>query len=372
MLKTVFFLLVFIIIMNNYSFAESYDFHGYLRNQNLWTTNFETKIYSNIYFDSVNNQNLKFSAKYRPIWISNQSENELVNLLDYAYFDWELKPGIFINLGKENIREGVGLSYNPTDFLAAVGETDYSKLEEERRWDREGINLLKLDCFQNNYNFSVIGAEKNRFLLKVYSLIFDSDISFLFYSSEHPAWGYNFAKTFGENVEFHQELSAKWGSERNLVEKTNGNFSTIDPQDNNRVFLKYLIGGHCTFNNQTNLILEYYFLEDGLNQGNFTNLYESIKTNYPQFNHLITYGTLRQNYFFVRLNNPQFLNLNITFSLLKNLDDGSFVNNNQASHTIFQDFSLDFGISIFDGKENSEFGLIPYKKMYWAGMKWSF
>ncbi|MDI6704515.1 MAG: hypothetical protein QME40_07585 [bacterium] len=357
----------------------------------------KNKLYKDVSINLTYKEWLKLVVKSRPTWtINNEEESSLKNYVDDAYVDIKLKNPIFLTIGKENIQEGVGLSYNPTDFLSEGKDVDYSQREEERKQDREGNYLVRFESIGDKITFSCIVApkidnlqkESPRYQMRLYSLVGDTDVTFSYFHGRHSKLGLNLSGIVGSNTELHTEIGLTKGSEREFLRKKREvgppnsgiyEYEAYNPSDKGDIFVRSIIGGHYTSANKTNLIVEYFFNEDGYSKSEWDVFIEMVKdassnfksppAGFPQgifkenlriANSLMTFRSLRKNYLFFRLSNPELFNYyDSQLSLLLNVDDGSCVVMPSVDYKRFKNLVLRFGVDWFCGDSQSEFGLVP-------------
>ncbi|MFH1450128.1 MAG: hypothetical protein ABIG09_06970 [bacterium] len=352
---------------------------------------------------------LKITIKDRPLWsIKDKDENSCKNFLDEAYIDLKLFKTSFLTIGKENLQEGVGLSYNPSDFLADLKEMDYTKREEERKIEREGNYLVRFEEISQKITFSYLLApkinhlqkEETRALIKLYSLIGDVDLSLSYlHVKKWPKLGINLSGVIGNKIEFHAEVGLSKGSKRKLLreERQVGpgvyEYGTYDdPEDDKMIFTKALIGEHYTFANKTNVIIEYFFNQDGYSEAEWTNFIDLATVAYTKFkqppaelpadifkenlrraNSLMRYRYMRKNYLFFRVSNPEiFDDYDGQISLLLNADDKSLVIMPAFDYQKWGRLVIRLGLNWFSGNSKSEFGLVPYQTEFQLGVKYLF
>jgi len=356
----------------------------------------QNELYNNSFIDLTYKEWLNLAIKNRLTWTINDEEGgDLRDFLDEAYLDIKIKETHFLTLGKENLQEGVGLSYNPTDFLAEGKEMDYSKREEERKEDREGNYLLRFESIGDKLTFSYVVAPKigdlqkehPRQLLRLYFLMGNTDMAFSYFHGERSKVGLNLSGVVGNNIELHTEIALSKGSERKFLKKREVGppnsgiyeYDVYDPMDDEKIFVRAIMGGHYTWSNKTNLIVEYFFNGDGYKKSEWADFIEMVKDASSKFknppagfeegifkenlrlaNSLMTYRSLRKNYLFFRLSNPEIFNYyDSQLSLLLNVDDRSFVVMPSVDYKRFKNLIFRLGVNWFSGDSQSEFGLVP-------------
>lgn len=360
----------------------------------------ENKLYNDSSINLTYKEWLKLMLKIRPTWtIIDEKGGSFRNFVDDAYVDIKIRDTNFLTIGKENLQEGVGLSYNPTNFLTEGKDVDYSQREEERKNNREGNYLLRFESIREKVAFSLLVAPKIgnlqkeplRQQVRLYSLLGDTDVALTYFHAEQERLGFNLSSVAGNNIELHTEIGLTKGSKREFLRKKrelcppNSGISGIyeyevyNPPDEKKSFVRAIIGGHYTWTNKTNLIIEYFFNQDGYSQSEWDEFIEMVKDasskiknpsigfdagifkeNLRLANSLMTYRSLRKDYLFFRLSNPEVFDCyDSQLSVLLNVDDKSCVIMPLVDYKGFKDLSLRFGINWFTGNSQSEFGLVP-------------
>ncbi|MBU0701902.1 hypothetical protein KKE26_11545 [bacterium] len=369
-----------------------------LNQSNLGTLpEWENKLYNDSSINLTYKEWLKLMLKTRPTWtINNEERGSFRNFVDDAYMDIKIRDTSFLTIGRENLQEGVGLIYNPTNFLSEGKAVDYSQREEERKKNREGNYLLRFESIKEKQTFSFLIAPKignlqeeyPRQQLRLYSLMGDTDASLSYFHGKQEKLGLNLSGVVGNNIELHTEIALGKGSDRRFLRKKSEigppdsgiyEYETYDPLDKEKTFLRALMGGHYTWTNKTNLIIEYFFNQDGYSQSEWNEFIEMVKDadsklknppigftegifkeNLRLANSLMTYRSLRKNYFFFRLSNPEIFDCyDSQLSVLLDVDDKSCVVMPSVDYNGVKNIVIRFGINWFSGDSQSEFGLVP-------------
>lgn len=168
--------------------------------------------------------------------LSFPEHENVVNDLREAYMEWRLEDQTYIALGRINLKSGIALGYNPTDFFKTrtVSEplsADPTVLRE----DRLGTVMLRLQHIWRGGSFTLAFAPRlrrpspiysniglssfdpmlgrtnpdNRFLLKgTIDLSADMSPEVLLYHDDHGTrFGLNLSKTLGQSVVAYVEES---------------------------------------------------------------------------------------------------------------------------------------------------------------------
>lgn len=360
-------------------------------------SSFKNKFYGDINF-KIDYGNLKFISKFRPTVLSNK-EQKGKNIIDDLYLDMGFKDRYFIYLGKKNIRDGVGLGANPTDFLGEEKEVDMAKREEERRIEREGTYLIGVDRYFKNMTLNAIFApfikdlqeERDRCVLKVSVLMetINTDVSFHYFNSYIEGAGINISTTIGESLVLYTESAIRWGSNKKIIRlKKEGEPNLYEIYSANTQKYPHLVGGgHYTFKNGTNIILEYIYNGDGYNHKEWDELLNFITYSYNEYkkgflkdmmrgnllqaNSMMKFREIRKNYFLVRLSNTEmYKKRDGSLVIFFNLDDKSFLVFPSLNYKIKKNTSIELSGIIFRGDNESEFGMIPWRSE--VGIIWRY
>jgi len=370
----------------------------------------ESKIYLNLSMNLSFNENIKFALKTRPTWIKKENKEMGKNYFDNAYINFNLGKGLFLSVGKENLIEGVGFSYYPSDFFSEKKEIDFTLKEEEQSSDREGNYIVRSELLLENVTLTAIIApeidnlqeENTRAEFKFSTLVYDTDLSISYFHSNYGRTGFNISKAVGQKFEVHSGAGLRFGSDRKYLRKKSEvgvpgsgifEYEIYEPKEEGEVFLRALIGGHYTCENKTNYIVEYFYNQDGYDENEWEEFIEIVRDNSSKVisvptgfsedlfkfnlslaNSLMTYRYLRRHYLFARFWNPEIYNrFDVTCGILLNLEDKSFVILPTADYKLIKDFMmLRLGGAVFKGDGESEFGLSPMENYYYFETRFFF
>ncbi len=352
-------------------------------------SSWRNKFYGDINFN-LKYKDTKLISKFRPTVLSDDNKTSFRNYIDDLYSDTKIKDQFFFYFGKRNIKDGVALGANPTDFLGEGKAVDFTIREEERRLEREGNYLLGVDAFYKDITWTAIYAphmqelqeEGDRTLLKMSYLIepLNTDLSVHFFNSSIPGAGFNLSHTASENLVLYSETAFRKASNKKivrLISEASPNTYSIEDMDESEIFSHLAMGGHYTFKNGTNLIYEYIYNADGYNQKNWDAFEGFVAYNNDQFkkglfldsatgnllqaNQMVTFREMRKNYLFTRIGNPSIFNkIDAALVLFVNLDDSSFLVNPSLDYKINQDSMVGLSSDIFVGGKTKEFGMMHW------------
>jgi len=402
------FIIFFFILTCSISNAQDfvYEFNGkiieqatayhrkkdYLLNPNqsiLDISPWKNRFYGDINLD-LKFKDTKLISKFRPTILSDDNKTRSHITVDDLYVDQMFKDKFFFYVGKKNVRDGVALGSNPTDFLGEGKDVDFTKREEDRRLEREGNYLAGVDVFYKDITWTAVFAprvndlqdEENRILLKASYLLepLNTDMSLHYFNGDVPGIGFNLSHTANDNLVLYTETALRKGSNKKnirLINEGSPNSYSIEDIDNSEIFPHVATGGHYTFKNGTNIICEYIYNGDGYSQKDWDEFegfvtynndqfkggffLDSVNSNLLQANQIMTFRQMRKNYFFTRISNSSIFNeFDGALVLYVNLDDSSFLVNPSLDYKINQDSTVGISSNIFVGSKTKEFGMMHW------------
>ena len=344
-------------------------------------------------------ESLGFYLKDRVNYLTGKDKSKLENVLDELYLELNPSESFFFNIGKQNITEGVGYAWNPTDFLTGLEEIDQGQDTREKREEREGVICLRGEYFLPHLTLTAVASPRMeswgqkadaRALVKVYALIRNLDFSLIAYAEEkkRPKLGLNFSSTVGESLEVHGEASLQKGTYRYYLNQTDaGHYEFIQKRkESEELYPKFLVGGQYTFLDNTNLVLEYYHNQEGYDSSEWRDYFEYLKfcgERYEDESLYVPYllmgntyfnlTNFRQNYLFLRFSKPNVLDLfEVSSNNIYNLDAASLLMNVKIDYQGMQDLSFYISGTFFLGAEDSEFGMFYQNQAFSAGAEYFF
>ncbi len=416
MSKEIFFTIVFLFAFCSYCPAIELEYGGSLRYQSNWY-NINHNSYLNPHNDILKlpssdsmlqmkldlyfwfGENIGLYLKDTASYALGKDEDKLKNVLDELYLELSPSYFLFFTAGKQNVTEGVGYAWNPTDFLASSKEIDQVNDTREKREEREGVICLRGEYFLPRFTLTGVlvpkieswgqGADA-RGWVKVYALMDNLDFSLIVYAEEkrRPKLGLNLSSTIGESLEIHSEASLQMGSYRYyLSEVAPGYYEFIQKKkESEEVYPKVLVGGQYTFSDNTNFVLEYYHNQEGYSSSEWEDYLEYLKfcgerykdeSLYRSYlllgNAYFDLTSLRQNYLFLRFSKPDILDLfEVSSNNIYNLDDASLLMNVKIEYWGMKDLSLYLAGNLFLGHADSEFGMFYQSCTFSVGAKYFF
>jgi len=194
-----------------------------------------------------------FSDRLDMDWPGQVSDQNSINTLKDAYLSWQAEPNTILDLGRINVRNGVAIGYNPTDFfrigaVRSIVSADPISLKENRQgsvmmraqnlWDSGSITALyspKATDSPNYDGFDPSWSSTNnqgRFLIAISQKITESiNPQFLLYKKdgESTQLGFNLTSVLNNSTVAYVEWSG--GKSPSLLTQSLNNqglFSTND------------------------------------------------------------------------------------------------------------------------------------------------
>lgn len=297
-----------------------------------------------------------------------------------------LKPSSFFNLdfGKKTVNWGKGYAWNPAAFIDRIRDPDDPQLA------REGFIVASADyikSLQGNLKtlsltsllIPVYGDVNNDFgktghlnlAGKLYLLLYDTDIDFMFLAGASKAnrYGMDFSRNITSNLEVHGELALIEDFEKKSADQ-NGFASS---REYNATSL--LLGLRYLTRNDTTLIFEYYNNGTGFTPSEMRDYFSFINTGFDTFSSIgdnsalqkaadIAGGTYNRknpmrNYFYLRISQKEpfdILYFTPAVTCIYNANDGSFSLSPELLYTGITNLELRVKSGILIGERDSEYG----------------
>lgn len=337
--------------------------------------------------------------RYRPILDTTPSEYTVTGILDEASVELKMDQ-TFIYVGKKNIKDGVGLSTNPTDFLGENKWVDKTKRQEDRRTQREGDLVVGVDWFQDSGSYNVIFSPQsdavryNRYLMKANLLIesLKTDVSASYFSGLLSGLGLNISTTITDSWVFHVEAAYRDGrSQKTTVRLVKDDVPReyrleLDPAHVS--YADIIIGSQLTLSDASTVMMEYYYHGGGYSESEWATLTDwmmysnhhykiglapDLMRGYLQLaNRIIQVGSMRQHYCFFRFYKPNWIeNLDVSLVGLSSLNDGGLLLNPYVTYRVNDTIEVYGSGYWFFGSEGSEFGLTNWNPEITVGVKWA-
>ena len=243
------------------------------------------------------------------------SHENVINDLREAYASWEPRERTFIDAGRINLKSGVALGFNPTDYfktraVVAPLSADPAELRDDRLgtlmiraqqiWEGTSVtaafapavsNKSPLYGSDNLPSFDPMFDRTNaasRFLLKASVALGDLSPELLLYrEANETRFGLNLAQSVGQSTVLYGEWSG--GRRATLIDdalhfgRATGTLPANAPmapnplpQDPNRSFRSELaLGGSYTTANKVTFNLEFHFEQAGFTRADWNNWFSA-------------------------------------------------------------------------------------------------
>ena len=314
---------------------------------------------------------------------------------DYMGWDWEidlfegylsLKPSlnITVDTGKKVTKWGKGYAWNPVSFV------DRPKNPEDPEEALEGFYVVTADFVKSfegplktvaftpvilpvtgHINDEFGEPDHINFAAKLYLLLWDTDLDFLFFtgSSRTTRYGLDFSRNIQSNFEIHGELA--WITD--FMVKSVDSQGMISTRESDVV--SALLGIRYLTDNEITFILEYYHNGTGFYEEDLENFFQIMDKRYEMF--LVTgarsqmlmasqtsaetfarASPMRDYLYFRASRNEPFDILYFTPSVtaIVNLHDRSFSLIPELLYSPITNMELRLRGAILVGEENSEYG----------------
>ena len=323
--------------------------------------------------------------------------NSVDNAVIEAYLTVRLPRDRILEVGKRNVREGVGYGFTPVDFLRTPTSLTGADPDPARQREfRPGNYLVKLQSDVGPVTVSALYSPHltlvdtegsnaiEQVLLKMYTPIHGHDVSLYLYRGERWKGGAAWATVIGQATELHAEASVQRGSDV-VVPVVFGSAAlplfAFQRRREDEYVVRLLVGGQYTFTNGLNVIGEYFYNGDGYTSAEFRRFFRladiaSARQRDPTF--LTTGGdnvyrlalleaashlgaTQGQHLLFGRLAGVRLPGrIEVAVFDIFSLQDASSLASVEISHT-WRNLRIGIGHEQFFGARHSQFGLVPFK-----------
>ena len=196
------------------------------------------------------------------------------------------------SIGKKSLKWGKGYAWNPVAFL------DRPKDPEDPELAREGYTIISADYIKSfdgplkTFSFTPVlmpvydhvnkdfGKRNNlNFAGKVYLLLYDTDIDFMFLSGQSKAnrYGMDFSSNVTSNFEVHGELAFIDDHQKRFIDSD----GTVFNEEYDAT--SYLLGMRYLTKSDTTYIFEYYHDATGLTGSEMQDYFSFIDKGYDEY-----------------------------------------------------------------------------------------
>jgi hypothetical protein len=317
----------------------------------------------------------------------------------------EIMPhdAVVIGGGKSHLRWGPGYYWNPSQPFSDFRENGTDRLQP---YKSKGRDVAYFEWTLKAFNLGLF-YQKGPAIEEIRSNTYD-DIYSTLLRSQIFLDGIDFAIIFGNldnsnfsaasfsaaisnNTELHAEVASHSGKLKLVpvatavqTERGPENIYNFRPSGPEHPYTDLLAGGQYTFENNTNIVLEYIFNGSGYTQEEFDLLMEqalkadsensdpALRPAHAAFLRECSYmmqSMMRQHYLFMRIKFDDLpLGSSLNFHSRVALEDGSFVVGGGIKISLFQNAEAGIDGEYFEGHDQSEAGLIPYRANVISGL----
>lgn len=297
------------------------------------------------------------------------------------------EPSLNVLFGKKTLRWGKGYAWNPVSFIDRPKDPEDPQLPLEGYYMITGNFTKSFEGDLKTISFSPVivpvyedlnkqfgTVDHINIAGKLYFLLYDTDIDFLFLAggSKPFQYGFDFSKNLSANFEIHGEYSHIKDYTK-VVTDSSGNLYKESYNANN-----YLLGLRYLTESNTTFIFEYYRNDTGFSSYEMEDYYSFIDTSFDEY--LLTgnnasllecktlqkgpYGKMNpgKDYLYLRATKQDAFDIvyfNPSFTTIYNIDDKSFTLTPELLYNPVTNLELRFRTVLNFGGEYSEFGEKP-------------
>lgn len=271
-----------------------------------------------------------------------------------------------INAGKMTMKWGKGYSYNPAAFLDRPKNIDspedamegYQMVTAEYTRSFSGA-LKNISYIQSVYlvdddmNRSLGSDDGTNYAGKLYGLLYDTDIDFMYSAGESR--GDRYGADFSRNLDVNFEIHGEYARYENVLRANLSGTETVK-SDNWLIGFRYLTANDVTY------ILEYFHKSGGYSEDEMETFYESV-SNSPRPELLQKSPYLRNNpmqdYIYLRASVKEpfdILYLTPAVTVTANLNDESMSISPETVYIGITNLEVKLKGYLLSGGRNTEFG----------------
>lgn len=317
--------------------------------------------------------------------------------LTYSYLGWDHKTSLYegylsvkpsssltVDLGKKTLKWGKGYAWNPVAFIDRPKNPDDPDLALEGFWALSADYIKSfsgpLKTFSltpvllpvyNHVNDDFGKLDKINAAARVYFLLYDTDIDFLFFmgKSRTNRFGMDFSRNITTNFEIHGEFAFVNNQKKRYIDSTGRVFeSKYDAKS-------YLLGIRYLTKSDTTYIFEYYRNGTGFSRVEMKDYFSLIDRGYESYlstgnDSLLkkaqgvteeNYGRINpmKDYLYLRISQKEPFNIlyfTPSVTAIMNLDDKSFSLLPELLYTGITNLELRLKAGVLAGEKRTEFG----------------
>lgn len=308
---------------------------------------------------------------------------ETTKLLE-GFASYKYNANLSFDAGKKLVRWGKGYAWNPVNFIGR------NRDPEDPEEALEGFVLFRADAVRSfsgpvktaslsavalpvydNFNDDFGEEDHVNFATKLYLLVLDTDIDFLFFAgaSRTTRFGFDFSKNLLTNIEIHGEWAWVSDFEKGAVD-SQGRLSRREYDA-----INYLVGLRYLTELETTFIIEYYHSGQGFTRSELKRFLDFVDTSYESFTRTGQSGGLQQgrtllkgafgrpnparDYFYFRASQKEpfgILFLTPAVTSILNMSDKSFVLIPEVTYSLRQNIELRGRVAGLFGGKDTEYG----------------
>ena len=225
------------------------------------------------------------------LWYDYEGWDGDIDLME-GYLSLKPGPSFALDAGKEVVLWGKGYAFNPVAFVSRPKDPD------DPTEALEGYYVILADLIKSfkgplkTFAFTPVilpvtesinddfgKLDHINFAAKLYFLLWDTDLDFLFFTGESRTtrYGFDFARNIKTNFEIHGELAWITNFDQKSID-SQGNLSTEDSD-----ILRFLFGIRYLTTNEMTVIVEYYHNGGGIDEDDAENFFEFVDRAYDTF-----------------------------------------------------------------------------------------
>jgi hypothetical protein len=294
------------------------------------------------------------------------------------FFSKSVTSWLDIGAGRRIERWGTGYGWNPT---GVVNPPKDAADPNDRRDAYRGTDMVKADILAKGWNFSLIGAPQIQWksgkniqsvgwAARAYRLVSGVDLSISASGGNGlpNSFGVSGARVIGNALEVHAEFARISDSKR--IVPVNGELQLVP-----RAHSALVAGGHYTFRNGMNLMVEYHHTGLGLRRNEW-NEFREIAADASKLadsnRYFVPFGMSR-NYSLVRFHWPVIQNkLDIETMAITSLRDGSSLVRPAVNWKIRPNVEVYWLHNAFTGRSTTELGHTQVRGSSHFGIRYHF
>ena len=293
--------------------------------------------------------------------------------LDELYAEYAMTPSLFLFVGRRNVAFGQAVAAYSIDVFLEPLEISRSKNFDRRRREVVGEDMAGFELLLTP-ELSVAGYHLPRqdkhqdgehsargLAALSWVLPWEADAKLLALDGERGGVGLAYVQSVGDALLLYAEGMARDGRDRGRISIQNMRVTSTRADSND--YSQYTLGANYTFKNSLALTVEYYHDENGYSEDEWKETANVINsaTNplvLLSLNRELRHVTLRQDYGFIQLSAPQFLELDVVSELatFHSFDDNGGSVSARLETDLWQGTIGLYATSAY-GSDNAEFKL---------------